>query len=1011
MTDTSSLPQRPTEGGVEQSMLRWLRDTPGLPEGLQWTVYGLQDDAGDRTEGAKVLDDQYDRESGQVVYWQLLREQLMAINDAVTEQNVDRLLPSIRRAMDQDELMAGNRAVHQLLREGIRFDTQHGNGTTKIIYAKLIDFARPERNRFDAVNQMRVTRRHSVRPDVTLLVNGIPLVQVELKSLAQENDFTTAISDLHAYEEKVPRLFLPTLFNVAADTQELRYGAIQAPRKFYFPWSDAPDRFAILGAESDKGLAMKQAVQALLNPETLLDILRNFVFYEKAEGGDVKIVPRHMQYYAVERILGRLREGDPEKKRGLIWHTQGSGKSYTMLYAAHNLLERSVLEAPQVFILVDSDKLATQMADNLSAIGFERSVVCRKIKHLQQVIEKGQSQLVLTTMQAFQDVDPDVQSNPNVVVMADEAHRFMEKQLGSRLEAALPDAWNFGFTGTPVHEGEGDADRNTYREYCPVGDDGEREDPLHTYSILQGQKDGVILPVHFTLRHEAEWDVDEAAMDEAFDEAFAEKSKDEKLSIIQEALTPTDLGELAPRVDAYADVIAEHYAEKLEPNGWKGMVVAPSRRSAAMYGERLQELRGDSGDVAVLYTTNEDDAALLRQFTTTAEERDQIVRRFKRQPQPKLLVVHHMLLTGFDAPILKTMYLDRKLTDHNLLQAIARTNRPAEGKVNGEIVDFQGVFANLDDALHYDEETVRHAARDKDELFDEFTEQLGSLFDLFDGIRKDDSQEAVQEALARVSKHPTKRQFEQGYRRLQDLYESVSPDGRLVRPEIRSKYSWLSGVWVAFRRANNRSETPENDVREKTLQIVEEHVDVSRVKEDFPIYEIGEDHLQAVKEMKRPEAKATSIAHTTKAHLTPRVDQNPRFERLSERVEDVLARWQDGQIADPEAVEALEEIEREVIAIENEREDRGVSEAEYAVFSLLTDDYGVPEDEAQSFASDLCAKFQDEVDTNFPGWQTNAKALRKIKVLIYKSLPRLDVDADKKELADDLRSYLVANAE
>ena len=468
----------PDEGGVERSILRWLDEMPGKHS---WTVYGLELGSGGETEGAGILDKKHDRDTGEVIYWDLLREKLIEINEDVTEANVQRLITSIRRELSQDELMPGNRHVHQLLRKGIPFEASHGNGTTKPIYAKLIDFDDLAANSFIAVNQMRVTRGHSVRPDVTLLVNGIPLVQMELKSLAQDNDYFDAIRDLREYEAKVPRLFLPTLFNVAADTQELRYGAIGAPSKFYFPWSDAPDEHA------DEN-PMKQAVQALLNPETLLDILRHFVFYEKAEGGDVKIVPRHMQYYATHRILERIERG--ETKRGLIWHTQGSGKSYTMLFAAQNLLDRGVLSSPQVFIIVDSDKLAGQMADNLASIGFEQSVVARRIQHLQRVIEQGQSQLVLTTMHAFQDVDADVQTNPNVVVMADEAHRFMEKQLGSKLHAALPAAWHFGFTGTPVHEGDREVDRNTFREYCPGG-----EDPLHVYSIRQGLEDDVILPV------------------------------------------------------------------------------------------------------------------------------------------------------------------------------------------------------------------------------------------------------------------------------------------------------------------------------------------------------------------------------------------------------------------------------------------------------------------------------------------------------------------------------------
>jgi type I restriction enzyme R subunit len=804
--------------------------------------------------------------------------------------------------------MAGNRAVHRLLLEGQDFEASHSNGTTKRTYARLIDFTDPSNNRFDAVSQMRVSRGHSVRPDITLLVNGLPVVQMELKSQAQDNDYTDAIADLREYEDKVPRFFYPTLLNVAADTQAFRYGGVGAPPKFYFPWSKASERFQA------EGNPMKQATYALLNPETLLDILQGYVFYEQKEGGDAKIVPRHMQYYATRRILGRIEDGasDPDtaKTRGLIWHTQGSGKSYTMLFTAKLLLERQPIANPQVFILVDTDKLARQMKDNLSAIGFDRWEYCRRIDHLQRVIEAGQSELVLTTMHAFEDVAPGVQSNPNVEVMADEAHRFMEKELGSRLRAALPDAWNFGFTGTPVHEGYSETARNTFREYCPNG-----EDPLHHYSIREGLQDGVIVPVYFSIPDEPEWDLDEAGMDEAFEDEFAGQPKEEKLRIIRESLKQSELGELETRIDAYATFVADHYKKKVEPNGWKGMVVAPSRKSAAMYGERLQRLRDDPGDVRVLYTSDEEeDPDLITQFSTDPEERDAITRDFKEKEQPKLLVVYGMLLTGFDAPVLKTMYLDRRLTDHTLLQAIARTNRPAEGKSNGEIVDFQGTFANLDEALHYDKEVVEHAAQSEEKLFEKFEAQLDAVFSIFDGIEKTNTQEAIQDALARVSKHPERREFKQGYKRLQDLYESLSPDKRLVQPEIKRPYGWLSGIWVAFNRTEGRKEDPEDDVREKTLSIVEEHVDVGKVKEDFPIYKVGEEHLDAIEEQ-APAAKASSIAATTKAHLHPKIGENPRYERLSERVEEILSQWQSGHMADPEAVDALERIEQEAMRI------------------------------------------------------------------------------------------------
>jgi type I restriction enzyme R subunit len=976
----------PTEAGVEQSILRWLGEMSGP---LRWTVYG----AGGG-EGAARLDRDYDRGKGEVAYWNLLREKLIEINDPVNEGNASRLINSLRRDFDEGELMAGNRHLHQLLRRGKKFNAKHGNGTKKPVYARLIDYEDLENNSFIAVNQMRFTRGATVRPDVTLLVNGLPLVHMELKSLAQDNDWTDATADLRRYEEQVRRLFYPTLLNVAADTEAFRYGAVGARPGFYFPWSEAPLQY-----QSEN--ALKQATQALLNPRTLLDITRGYVFYEEKEGGTAKIVPRHMQYYATREILGRIEEG--ENRRGLIWHTQGSGKSFAMLYAAKKLLEGPVLSSPQVFLIVDTDKLATQMSKTLARVGFDRSVVAQSIEHLGELIEQGQSQLVLTTIQKFRDVAPAQQGNPKVVVMADEAHRFMEKLLGNKLEGAMPEAYHFGFTGTPVHEGESEVDRSTFRNYCPEGGT-----PLHRYSIRDGIRDEVILPVYFTLRHQAEWSVDEEAMDEDFDLELRHLSEEEKLEVIKDALTPTDLGELPARVDTYADVVVEHFEKSVEPNGWKGMVVAPSRKSAALYGQFLQERRGEE-DVEVLYTEGDDDKKLRSQFHTTSEERDDIIDRFKEKAQPSLLVVHNMLLTGFDAPVLKTMYLDRRLTDHNLLQAIARTNRPAGGKTNGEIVDFQGVFENLDDALAYDSETRTFAAQDKDRLFEAFQEKLGEIWSLFEGVEKSGSQEAVQQALARVSKHPEKRDFKQGFQRLQDLYESVSPDGRLTRPEIENRYQWLSRIWVAFRRSNNREEDPEESVREKTREIVEKHVDVTRVKKDFPIYKIGEEHLEAIRGQE-PAAQASSIAHAVQAHLRPRADQNPRYERLSERVQEVLHRWQTGKMSDPEAVDALEEVERAVIESEKTAEERGLSRVEHALFALLEAEYDLTTERAEALTESVASRIAAEVDTDFSGWWRNEDTRQQIEQEIMRALiDEGEMELAKQDFQEEALQYIIAN--
>ncbi|RXK50092.1 type I restriction endonuclease subunit R [Halorientalis pallida] len=985
----------PSEEGVEHSLLSWL-NTVG------WDTYG---ENGER--GASALDAAYDRQSHEVAYWNLLAEQVVALNKDVTEENVEKFISSLKRDLDSENLMDGNRDFHQLLTKGKTFTVRRDDGVTKTVYVDLIDYENPENNTFHAVNQFSVSRETTIRPDVNLFVNGIPLVTMELKSRAQDNDWHDAVSDLLAYQEDVPRLFVPGLFNVAADTMELRYGAVGTPREFYEPWNDAPEKF-----EDDN--EMRQAVKALCNPDSLLDLLKNFVFYERRAGGDAKIIPRYMQYYAVNAILDRVGEG--EDKTGLIWHTQGSGKSFTMLYAAENLLSRDMADNPQVFIIVDTDKLNSQMRDQLANLSLERWTEAKGIDHLEELIEEGQSELVLTTIQKFQDVEPDAQGNDEVIVMSDEAHRFMEADLGSRLDNALPDCYHFGFTGTPVREGETQKARNTFREFSPDGEDyrtGERY--LHQYTVKEGIEDGLILPVYFTLRHEMEWQIDEAGLDDEFDQEFRGLTKDEKREFIREAVNTTTLAEIEPRVDKAVEEIDQHYDEHVSPNGWKGMVVTPSRRSAAMYGQRLTDRRGED-EVEVLYTTTNDDPDLIQQFHTDPDERDSIIKSFKEDEDPKLLVVHNMLLTGFDAPILKTIYLDRNLKNHTLMQAIARTNRPAEGKENGEIVDFQGVFENIDEALDYDDETKAYAARDKSELFEDLKDQLETVMEIFEGIPKNDTQEAAYEAVERVSTHPERRQFKQGFRRLQSLYESVAPDKRLIESGIEDDYKWLSRVHVAFKRTTSGDDDPEEDMQEKTREIISENVEIGEIKRDFPTYKLGEEYLEDVEGLDNPGVKASQIAHATREHLHPRENQNPRYKRLSERVTDIVERWQGDEIGDPEAVEALKAVEEEILEVEAEADEKGMEAAEFAIYTHLTEETTEAidsEEQAEAVAEEIVSQFRDRVDRGYHGWKTNQQTIAEIeRILLDVLVKQYDlgrlIQGDD-DFVDAIRNYLIAN--
>ncbi|SNR42526.1 hypothetical protein SAMN06266787_1023 [Halorubrum ezzemoulense] len=317
------------------------------------------------------------------------------------------------------------------------------------------------------------------------------------------------------------------------------------------------------------------------------------------------------------------------------------------------------------------------------------------------------------------------------------------------------------------------------------------------------------------------------------------------------------------------------------------------------------------------------------------------------------------------------------------------------------------------DALDYDTETKAYAARNEEELFDDLVDQLETVMDIFDGIPKDDSQEATNAAVSRISKHPERREFKQGFRRLQNLYESVAPDGRLIEEGIQDQYKWLSRIQVAFERTTSGKEAPEDDMREKTRKIINENVDVGEIRDDFPTYKIGEEFLKDVEGMDNPGVKASQIAHATQDHLHPRTGQNPRYQRLSERVTEIVERCQGGEVADPEAVEALKSVEKEVIEVEKEAGDDADERAKYAIENHLTEelDEEFEREKATYIANSIVDQFEDRVDRAYSGWQTNKATEQDIEELI---LDVVALEYNRPDLIDDpfvdsIRDYLVNN--
>jgi type I restriction enzyme R subunit len=289
--------------------------------------------------------------------------------------------------------------------------------------------------------------------------------------------------------------------------------------------------------------------------------------------------------------------------------------------------------------------------------------------------------------------------------------------------------------------------------------------------------------------------------------------------------------------------------------------------------------------------------------------------------------------------------------------------------------------------------------------------------EIFDGIPKNDSQEATYEAVERVSSHPERRDFKQGFRRLESLYEAVAPDGRLVSESIQDEYKWLSRIHVAFQRTTSGKTDPEKEMQEKTRRIINDHVEINQIKDDFPTYKLGTEYLEDADGLENPGVKAAQIAHATQDHLHPRENQNPRYKRLSERVTDIVERWQGDEIGDPEAVEALKQVESDVLRVEEEAEEQGMDDAEFAIYTHLTeevsDDVGL--DKAGSVAAEIVSEFHDRVDRDYPGWRTNKQTRTEITqilfdvLLVEHDLRHLIQDDDS--FIDDIRGYLLQNYE
>jgi len=925
-------------------------------------------------------------QENEVLIEPLLVESIKKINQLSDETIIQTIIRELKKADTNQHFL-------EFLRNGVELKNQETQKTEKY---KILDFENPQNNDFVATNQFYFAGDlENIRPDIMIFVNGIPLVDIEAKSPTanQTTDYTEAIGQIKRYERVAPKLFIPNLFSVATDGLQTVYGATYSPEQYFLKWRDDDLLKKYDGDPTNKDSSegyLEVALDSLLNSTNLLDIIANFIVYEQTQNGTIKKIARYQQFRATNKIVERVKEG--EHNKGLIWHTQGSGKTLTMFFTAWKLRYDEDLESPKVFVLIDRVDLDDQVFDEFVNHGGKNIIRVTSRAHLEEVIKSPERGIFISTIQKFSELGDEIKNlDRNVIVLSDEAHRGEEGVSGINLRDALQNAFFFGFTGTPIDK----KTLNTHRNYGPKG-----ERYLDYYSIQQAIDDGATLPVTYEARL-SKFAIDEGKVDEQFDELASDLPDEKKQELIQKYGKKSALVKLPERMKAIAQDIVDHYRLYVLPNGFKAQVVCYDREATATYKKLLDEMIPNNWS-AVVYSPGNPNTEVenLSQYNTSKRERDEIINNFKNpNHELKLVLVCDMLLTGFDAPIEQAMYLDKPLRDHTLLQAIARTNRVYPNKYAGKIIDYYGITKNLYDALDFDEQIVDEAMIDIEQVKERFTGILNEVLQLFEGINREDPSADNLRRVLRIFIDNEDKQlyFATKYNRLKLLFEFLAPDP-FLKPHIRP-FEWLTSVYLAFLK-EFRSEDDNHLLKgfgEKVKQVINDNVEYEGITKNFRELRLDDIYtLQRLDEMDEKE-QALQLEKILKSEISEHIESNPHFQSFSERLSVIKSQFEKNQLDLSERIKMYKRLLDDVKSAHDEARDSGMELRTYSLYLLTKEFAGDTADKVvRDYVNKLDRILTDHIlDSN---WQNSSKY-----DLFIKNVKRTILELTLKEFKDRLK--------
>ena len=816
------------------------------------------------------------------------------------------------------------------------------------------------RNTYEVTEEWAYHNGHyGTREDVVFLINGIPVLVIECKNANKDEAIALGVDQIRRYHRETPELFIPQQLFTATDAIGFSYGVSwNTVRRNIFNWK-----------QEEVGKLEEKVKSFCAIPQVLAFLKDYIVFAEKDEELNKYILRQH-QTGAVEATVTRAL--DPKRTRGLIWHTQGSGKTFTMIKAAERLFRDPSADKPTILLMIDRNELEDQMLKNLSALGLGNLEHADSITRLNQLLRDDYRGIIVTMIHKFRDMPADLNLRKNIYVLIDEAHRTTAGDLGNFLMAGLPNATFIGFTGTPVDKTV--YGRGTFKTFGCEDDQGY----LHKYSIADSIEDGTTLPLYYQLAPNELLVPHETLEKEFLSLAEAEGVADiEELNkILERAVNLKNFLKGKERIQQVAGFVAKHYTENVEPLGYKAFLVGVDREACALYKHALDQILPAEYS-EVVYTGNNNDSALLKEFHLDLKKERQIRKSFgKLDQQPKILIVTEKLLTGFDAPVLYAMYLDKPMRDHTLLQAIARVNRPYENeaqemvKPHGFVLDFVGIFDKLEKALAFDSKEINAIVKDLKLLKVLFQEKMETKAPAYLGLIERNFNDKDIDTLIEHFRDPDRRkEFFKEYKEIEMLYEIISPDA-FLRPFL-DDFATLSSIYDIVRKAYTKRVMVDRDFQKKTNALVQEHV--GGFTSDGPLDPVKIDATTLELIRKKRGGEGTKVINLIKSiqKTAEEESEDPFLIAMAQRAQAVQESFEHRQT---ETAEALELLLKEVSLNEErkkEQAEKGFDGLTFFVYRTLLD--------AKIGNAEGVSRKIKEAFVAHPNWKRSEAALRELR--------------------------------